>query len=75
MADCIVVGGGVVGLLTASVLADAGAEVSLFDRGALDGLVDPLSTGVLSPLYPWREEDAVIDIVNWSQGSIPSSAF
>jgi len=71
VADCIVVGGGVVGLLTASVLADAGAEVLLFDRGALDDLVDPLSTGVLSPLYPWREEDAVNDLLSYSQESLP----
>jgi glycine/D-amino acid oxidase-like deaminating enzyme len=63
--DVIVIGGGVVGTMTAWHLADAGASVTLLERGAIasgatgrsQGLVLPPDHAELVPL--WRESIAV----------------
>ena len=37
MADCIVIGGGLIGMLTARELQQAGADVLILERGKLGG--------------------------------------
>ncbi|WP_207061727.1 glycine oxidase ThiO [Motiliproteus sp. SC1-56] len=67
-ADVIVVGGGVMGLLTARELAAAGARVRVLDKGPLVGEASWAGGGIVSPLYPWRYSEAVTALASWSQG-------
>ncbi|MGH8659055.1 MAG: glycine oxidase ThiO, partial [Gammaproteobacteria bacterium] len=67
IADCIVVGGGVIGLLTAYELAQEGLRVTVVERGhRIAGAASWASGGVLAPLYPWRICPAVLPLLNWS---------
>lgn len=74
MSDVIVVGGGLIGMLTARELAAAGAAVTLVERGALGREASWAGGGILSPLYPWRYPDAVNALSRWSQGDFPRLA-
>ena len=59
MPDCIVVGGGVIGLLTARELFLSGVDVLLLEKGSLGGESSWAGGGIISPLYPWRYDDSV----------------
>jgi len=59
MPDCIVVGGGVIGLLTARQLFLEGVDVLLIEKGKLGGESSWAGGGIISPLYPWRYDDSV----------------
>lgn len=59
MPDCIIVGGGVIGLLTARQLFLEGLDVLLVEKGTLGGESSWAGGGIISPLYPWRYDDAV----------------
>ncbi len=52
MADVLVVGGGVVGVISALNLARAGARVTLLERSALGRESSWAGGGIVSPLYP-----------------------
>lgn len=59
MPDCIVVGGGIIGLLTARELFKRDVDVLLVERGALGGESSWAGGGIISPLYPWLYHDCV----------------
>ena len=59
MPDCIIVGGGVIGLLTARQLFLEGVDVLLLEKGPLGGESSWAGGGIISPLYPWRYSNAV----------------
>ena len=59
MPECIVVGGGVIGLLTARQLFLAGVDVLLLEKGPLGGESSWAGGGIISPLYPWRYKNSV----------------
>ncbi|WP_137887306.1 glycine oxidase ThiO [Pseudomonas sp. 2FE] len=67
----LMVGGGAIGLLSAQLLAEAGAEVCLLDQGALGGESSWAGGGIVSPLYPWRYGSAVTALAHWSQDFYP----
>ena len=69
--DFIIVGGGLIGLLTASELRQAGASVTIVERGTTGQESSWAGGGILSPLYPWRGPGAVSALVGWSQGHYP----
>lgn len=69
--DVIVVGGGVVGLLCALNLGQAGLQVVLCERRQLGGESSWAGGGIVSPLYPWRYPAAVSALANWSQDFYP----
>lgn len=67
MSDCIVVGGGIAGLLAAWELAQAGMKVTVLDRQAVGREASWAGGGILAPLPPWRYPDAIWRLCALSQ--------
>ena len=57
MADVLVVGGGIVGLLSALNLSDRGLSVTVIDAGGQRPPASWAGGGILSPLFAWRYPD------------------
>ncbi|WP_296125678.1 glycine oxidase ThiO [Pseudomonas sp. Ga0074129] len=72
MSECqLIVGGGVLGLLSAYALASAGNHVALFDSQSVGTESSWAGGGIVSPLYPWRYSPAVTALSHWSQDFYP----
>ncbi len=71
MSDILVIGGGIIGLLTARELVQAGAEVTLVEMGDTGREASWAGGGILSPLYPWRYAESVTALAAWSQQKYP----
>ncbi|WP_151705148.1 glycine oxidase ThiO [Nitrincola alkalilacustris] len=69
MSDILIAGGGVIGLMLARELAQAGASVTLVERGRCARESSWAGGGIVSPLYPWRYSDPVTRLATWSQTS------
>lgn len=69
MSDFLIAGAGVIGLMTARQLAQAGARVKLVERGRSAREASWAGGGIVSPLYPWRYTDAITALALWSQSS------
>ena len=54
--DCLIVGGGVIGMATARELALRGLSVALFDKGELGREASWAAGGILSSMRPWVEK-------------------
>jgi glycine oxidase len=65
--DILVVGGGIIGMLTARELAMAGARVTLVERQECGRESSWAGGGIVSPLYPWRYSEAVTALASWGQ--------
>lgn len=65
--DCIVVGGGLIGMLCARELAVSGMSVLLCERRNTGREASWAGGGILSPLYPWRYPASVTALSQWSQ--------
>lgn len=74
MTDILIIGGGVAGLLTARELLQSGARVTLLERGVVGGESSWAGGGILSPLRPWTEAEAINRLCRWSQEQYPSLA-
>jgi len=72
MSRNIIVGGGVIGMLTALELATAGNQVILFERGETGRESSWAGGGIISPLFPWRYLDSVSRLASWSQAVYPT---
>ena len=70
----IIIGGGVIGLLTAFNLASKVRRVTLIDRSEVGQESSWAGGGIVSPLYPWRYSPAVTALAHWSQDFYPQLA-
>ena len=71
MPECIVIGGGVIGMMTARALHLSGMKVLLLERGSLGGESSWAGGGIISPLYPWRYQDSVNCLAQHSKTLYP----
>ena len=69
--DFIIIGGGLIGMLTARELLLAGLSVHLLERGETGRESSWAGGGILSPLYPWRYPEAVSVLAKASQRVYP----
>ncbi|MHB0766681.1 glycine oxidase ThiO [Stutzerimonas sp. NM35] len=69
--EIIIIGGGVIGLLSAYQLASAGLRVVLLESGETGAEASWAGGGIVSPLYPWRYSSAVTALAHWSQDFYP----
>jgi len=65
--DCVIIGGGISGLLTAWFLRETGMHIALLESGQIGRESSWAGGGILSPLYPWRYNEAVTTLANYSQ--------
>lgn len=63
----MIIGGGLIGMLTARFLAQAGAKVTIYEKGETGKESSWAGGGIISPLYPWRYDDAVTELALWGQ--------
>jgi len=64
MTDCIIVGGGLIGMLSARELKKKGLNVLVLDKGELGKESSWAGGGILSPLHPWEYPDEVNELAN-----------
>jgi glycine oxidase len=57
--DIIIIGGGIIGLMTAREFFLAGADVAIIEKNQLGQESSWAGGGILLPLYPWRQPDAI----------------
>ncbi len=69
-----IIGGGIIGLLSAHELEQAGVRVVVLERGQVGRESSWAGGGILSPLYPWRYPEPVNRLVGWSQTVYPELA-
>ncbi|MCB1648717.1 MAG: glycine oxidase ThiO [Pseudomonadales bacterium] len=74
MSDFLVIGGGVLGLLTARELAAEGATVTLLEKGECGREASWAGGGIVSPLYPWRYSEPVTALAQEAQRAYPALA-
>lgn len=71
MTKAVVIGGGLIGMLSAYELVKAGWQVELIEKGRLARESSWAGGGILSPLYPWRYADPITELARWSQEHYP----
>ena len=71
MSDILIVGGGIIGMLTARELSLAGMKVTIIERGEAGHESSWAGGGIISPLYPWRYSDSVTALAKWGQAFYP----
>jgi glycine oxidase len=72
MSDYLIVGGGVIGMLTAHELAKTGASVTLVEMSDTGRQSSWAGGGILLPLYPWHHSAAINALAFWSQAAYPA---
>lgn len=67
----VIIGSGVIGLLSALALGRTGVRVTLLDRQQVGREASWAGGGIVSPLYPWRYSMAITSLSRWSQHFYP----
>jgi len=68
----VIVGGGIIGLLSAYFLHQQGQAVMLLDKGELGKESSWAGGGIISPLYPWHYPDEVSQLSAYGQQYYPA---
>jgi glycine oxidase len=71
MNDCVIIGGGVIGLATALELRRRGATVTVVERATAGAEASWAGGGLLLPLMPWDYEPAATDLALRSAALYP----
>lgn len=71
MLDILIVGGGIIGMLTARELSLAGMKVTIVEQGKAGHESSWAGGGIISPLYPWRYSTPVSALAQWGQAFYP----
>lgn len=74
MADVLIIGGGVIGLLLAKDLVEQSVAVNVIDRNRVGAEASWAGGGIVSPLYPWNYSSAITALASWAQHAYPSLA-
>lgn len=69
--DCVIIGGGIIGMMTARELVTSGLTVRLLERGLIGREASWAGGGILSPLYPWNSPEDIWSMVICSQEIYP----
>jgi len=72
--EVAIVGGGLIGMLTAYSLVKTGVDVVIIEKSLSASESSWAGGGILSPLYPWRYPDSVNTLAFKSQQLYPSLA-
>lgn len=72
--DCIIIGAGIIGLMSALELAQSGIQVLLIERETAGKESSWAGGGILSPLYPWRGPEILKELTDFSQSIYPQLA-
>ena len=67
MSDCLIIGGGAIGMMSARYLALSGVKVTLIDQQACAQESSWAGGGIISPLYPWKYDDLTNELSLASQ--------
>lgn len=70
--DILIIGGGISGMLTARELRLAGKDVAIIDKSPAGRESSWAGGGILLPLYPWRQAQAISDLVMHSLKQYPN---
>ena len=65
--DVLIVGGGVIGMLTARNLQRDGLHVALVDKGKLGNAATWAAGGILSALNPWQQNESIQPLIKEGQ--------
>ena len=71
MSDVIVVGGGVMGMLTARQLLQRGVSVTLIEKSDTGNEASWAGGGIVSPLYPWNYVPAISALASSNASAEP----
>jgi glycine oxidase len=72
LSDVTIIGGGIIGLLTAREALQAGLTVTVMDKGQMGQESSWAGGGILLPLYPWRQSAAITQLVMHSRTLYPA---
>ena len=72
MNKIIIIGAGIIGMLSARLLVKAGVSVTIIEQGYAGKESSWAGGGIISPLYPWRYSEPVTSLAQWGQSHYPA---
>ncbi len=69
--DCIIIGSGIIGMMTARELSKAGLNVQILEKGQSGRESSWAGGGLLSPIYPWDTPEQIWPMLSQSQKAYP----